>query len=472
MNRTAPAAPEAPAAPVHRTAPVAPVAPVAPAGRPPGPRMPLLGGLVMPGRNPLDLFTRYAHEYGDIAFFKLGAERVFLVSHPQYVRDVLVTHQKNFTKSRGLERAKKMLGEGLLTSEGATHLRQRRLAQPAFHRERISGYANVMVEHAARMRARWQEGASFDVSKEMMRLTLSIVGKTLFDTDVESKADEVGVAVTEVLETFWLNLLPGADLLEKLPIPKLRRAQAARRRLDALIYSMIAERRATGRDHGDLLSMLLAAQDDEAGGAGMSDVQVRDEALTILLAGHETTANALTWTWYLLSQHPDVEATLHAEIDRVLAGRLPTVADMSQLPYVERVITEAMRLYPPAWMLGRRAINDYTLGPYHVRPRSMIVMSQYVIQRDGRFYEDPAHFNPDRWTPEFKAALPKFAYFPFGGGTRQCIGEQFAWMELALVVATVGQQWKLRLVPGHPVVVQPLITLRSKHGMMMTVQRR
>ncbi len=456
--------------------------------RPPGPRRPLFGALIGPGRDPLALFTRLTRTYGDVVFLRLGGEQVYFINQPQYIRDVLVTHQKNFTKSRGLERAKKFLGEGLLTSEGASHLRQRRLAQPAFHRDRIAGYAAVMVAHADRMRSQWQDGASFDVSKEMMRVTLSIVGKTLFDTDVESKADEVGVAVTQVLSTFWMTLLPFPNLVDRLPIPMLRRARAARARLDALIYAMIADRRATGRDHGDLLSMLLAARDESPdaddvaagrpsanGGAatgGLSDQQVRDEAMTILLAGHETTANALTWMWYLLSQAPEAEATLHAELDRVLEGRLPAMADIGRLTFTERVVTEALRLYPPAWVVGRRAIGEYTIGDYVVAPRSMIFMSQYVVQRDARFYADPERFNPDRWTPEFKASLPKFAYFPFGGGARQCIGEQFALMELVLLTATIAQRWRLRLVPNHPVVPQPLITLRAKHGMMMTATAR
>jgi cytochrome P450 len=220
------------------------------------------------------------------------------------------------------------------------------------------------------------------------------------------------------------------------------------------------------------LSTLLAAQDHEGGTGGLSDRQVRDEAMTLLLAGHETTANALTWTWYLLSQSPDVEVRVHEEIDRVLDGRLPTAADMSRLPLVERVVTEAMRLYPPAWIVGRRAIGEYSIGDYSVPPRAMIFMSPYVMQRDARFFPDPERFNPDRWTPAFRASLPKFAYFPFGGGARQCIGEHFAWMELVLLVATVAQKWQLRLVPGHPVVPQPLITLRARHGLKMKVAAR
>ena len=444
---------------------------------PPGPRLPLFGTLVGPRRDPLEMFQRFAREYGDVTFFRLGSERCYFVNHPQYVRDVLVTNQRNFTKSRGLERAKKLLGEGLLTAEGQYHLRQRRLIQPSFHRERIAGYGAVMVDYATRMRERWREGESFDVAKEMMRVTLAIAGKTLFDTDVDSKADEVGTAVTEVLESFWLNLLPGADLLERLPIPKLRRAHAARRRLDALIYQMIAERRASGRHHGDLLSMLVEATDELPGAAGatgahMSDEQVRDEAMTLLLAGHETTANALTWTLYLLSQSAATQRALREEVDHVLAGRPAAFGDLAQLVFTRRVVTEGMRLYPPAWLVGRRAIAEYALGDYTVPPRGIIFMSPFVMHRDTRFYADPERFDPTRWTPEFESALPKFAYFPFGGGARQCIGEQFAWMEAVLVLATIAQSWRLELVPGQRIVPQPLITLRARHGVRMTVRAR
>ena len=438
---------------------------------PPGPRRPLLGGLINPGRDPLGFLIRLTRTYGDVAYFRLGSERAFFINHPQYIRDVLVTHDRNFTKSRGLERAKKLLGEGLLTSEGAAHMRQRRLLQPAFHRDRIDAYASVMVEHADRMRRRWTAGAEMDVSREMMRLTLSIVGKTLFDSDVESKADEIGTAVTRVLETFWLTLLPFPDFIEKLPLPMIRRSRAGRVKLDRLIYALIAERRAAGHDRGDLLSMLLMAQDEEDG-SGLSDRQVRDEAMTLILAGHETTANALAWTWYLVSQSLGVETRLHEEIDRVLQGRLPGAADLGALPFVEQVVTESMRLYPPAWVVGRRALADYAIGDFVVPARSVVFMSPYVMQRDPRYYADADRFLPARWTPDFKAALPKFAYFPFGGGPRQCIGEPFARMELALLVATIAQRWRLRLVPDQSVVPKPLITLRPKHGINMTAVPR
>jgi cytochrome P450 len=444
-----------------------------PAALPPGPKLSFLDTLVYrPGRgNPLEFFQHIATTYGDIASYRMAGELLFLVNDPAIIKDVLVTNARNFTKSRGLERTKRLLGNGLLTSEGAFHLRQRRLMQPAFHRERVAGYARAMVEYADRMRASWTDGATLDVAREMNRLTLSVVGKTLFDADVEADAPAVGEALTGVIESFWMMMLPFSDLLEQLPVPKLRRARIARARLDAIIYRLIAERRASGRDHGDLLSMLLNAQDEDDGGV-MTDRQVRDEAMTIFLAGHETTANALTWTWYLLSEAPAVRAALHDEVDRVLQGRLPQVSDIPALGYVERVVTESMRLYPPAWLIGRRAIGEYTIGSYVAPARSILIMSPFIVQRDSRYYRDPERFDPDRWTPAFKASLPKFAYFPFGGGPRQCIGESFAWMELMLVVATIAQQWDLRLVPGHPVELQPLITLRARHGMRMTIARR
>jgi len=444
-------------------------------GQPPGPKLSPWHQLVYRpgGGNPLPFFTGLARTYGDIVTYRMGGEQVFLVSDPHLIKDILVTYNRNFVKGRGLQRARRLLGEGLLTSEDPHHLRQRRLMQPAFHRDRITAYGNTMVTYADRLREQWQHGAVVDVAHEMMRLTLSIVGKTLFDADVDSQARDVREALAGVMETFWMMMLPFADLLEQLPLPRMRRARTSRARLDAIIYGFIAERRASGRDHGDLLSMLLSARDEEAAGDGrMTDTQVRDEAMTIFLAGHETTANALTWTWYLLGGAPEIEARLHAEIDAVLGGRLPVVSDIPSLPFVERVVTEAMRLYPPAWIVGRRAIDRYAMGSYVAPARSLVLASQWVVHRDGRWFANPERFDPDRWTPAFKAALPPYAYFPFGGGPRRCIGESFAWMELVLVVATIAQRWKLRLVPGHPVEPQALVTLRTRYGMRMTIERR
>jgi cytochrome P450 len=278
--------------------------------------------------------------------------------------------------------------------------------------------------------------------------------------------------MTMAFESFNYAMLPFTEYLEKLPLPAVKRFNAARDRLDQTIYRLIGERRASGADRGDLLSMLLLAQDTEGDGSGMSDLQLRDEALTIFLAGHETTANALTWTWYLLSQNPKVEARLHAELDSSLDGRAPSFDDLQRLPYTRMVLAESMRLYPPAWAIGRRAINAMDVAGYTIPSGSVVLMSQFIMHRDPRFFVDPERFDPERWSPEAIAERPKFSYFPFGGGARVCIGEQFAWMEGILLLASLAQQWRARLVPGHVVDLQPLITLRPRYGMKMTLEPR
>jgi cytochrome P450 len=440
--------------------------------KPRGPRNPpLLGHLASFRRNPLKFLKKMGDEYGDLAYFKLGPQDAFLVNHPDLVRDILVLRQNCFIKSRMLQRARILLGEGLLTSEGQIHRRQRRLVQPAFHRDRLAGYGAVMSECAVRTRDRWRDGQELDVASEMMRLTLAVVGKTLFNADVESEAGEIGEALTSVLKMFDMLMLPFSEYLEKLPLPQVRRFEKARAVLDEVIYRLIRQRRASGEDAGDLLSMLLLAQDEENGG-GMTDAQVRDEALTLFLAGHETTANALTWAWYLLSQNPECAARLREEVDRELNGRAPGFEDLPRLPYAEMVFAEAMRLYPPAWAIGRMNTEAIEIGGIQARPRTIFIMSPYVLQRDARFYPDPEKFDPERWTPERKEGRPKFAYFPFGGGARVCIGERFAWMEGTLVLAAIAQKWNLRLVPGHRVEPLPLITLRTRYGMRMTAESR
>ncbi|HEX8098025.1 MAG TPA: cytochrome P450, partial [Pyrinomonadaceae bacterium] len=318
--------------------------------RPPGPRRKLLGGDFFAfRRDPLSFLGEAAREHGDVVYFSMGPQDVYFLNHPDYVRDVLVTHNHCFVKGRALQRSKRLLGEGLLTSEGEFHRRQRRLAQPAFHRQRLNAYGRVMADYAARTSARWRDGETLNVAQEMTRLTLAIVGKTLFDADVEAEAQEIGEALTSVIEMFDFLLMPFSEVLEKFPLPQNRRFERAKERLDATVYRIINERRRGGEDRGDLLSMLLLARDEEGPGGGMTDEQVRDEALTLFLAGHETTANALTWTWYLLSQHKEVEDRLHAELADVLNGRLPTTEDVAQLQYTEMVLAESMRLYPPAW---------------------------------------------------------------------------------------------------------------------------
>ncbi len=306
----------------------------------------------------------------------------------------------------------------------------------------------------------------------MTRLTLAIAGKTLFDADVEAEARDIGAALITVIQLLPCFMLPFSNVIGKLPLPSNRQADRARQLLDTVIYRIIRERRASAVDQGDLLSMLLTARDEQGDSRGMSDQQLRDEVLTMLLAGHETTATLLTWTWYLLSQHPTVETQLHAELDTVLSGRLPTVEHLPQLRYTRMVLAEAMRLYPPAWVIGRRTIDAYEVGGYVLPPNTNVIMSPYVIHHDARFYPDPERFDPQRWTPGAEAARPPFTYFPFGAGARQCIGEGFAWMEGILALATLAQHWQLRLVPGHPVALRPLITLRPKHGMRMILGRR
>ena len=440
---------------------------------PPSPdRRPLIGHLSMFRRDPLKFLLDSAQAYGDIVYLRFGPQPVYLLNHPDFIRDVLVTNNRNFVKSRGLEMAKKFLGESLLTSEGEFHRRQRRLAQPAFHRQRINGYATVMTDYGARTRDRWRSGNELDIWQEMMRVTLGIVGKTLFDADVEAEAPEIGAALTDVMQLFERITNPFSGLLDKLPLPANFRWLKAKQRLDATIYRIINERRASGEDRGDLLSMLLLAQDEEGDGGSMTDVQLRDEAMTLFVAGHETTANALTWTWFLLSQHPEVEARLHQEIDSVLGDRLPTADDVARLRYTEMVLAESMRLYPPAWTLGRRVLADYQVGAYIVPSNSIVLMSPWVMHHDSRYYPDPFKFDPARWTIEEREARPKFSYFPFGGGPRVCIGEQFAWMEGALLIATIAQQWKMRLASDQRVEPKAMITLRPKYGMRMVVEAR
>jgi cytochrome P450 len=420
-------------------------------------------------RDPIPFFARIASEYGDAAQFHVGPQQIFLFNHPDLIRELLVTQHRSFHKSRVLQRSKIIFGEGLLTSEEDLHLRQRRLAQPAFHRERIGRYAEVMIERASRMT--WRDGEMLDVHHEMMRLTLSVVAKTLFDADVDQEADEIGVALTSLVDLFPTLMNPLANLLRKLPLPQTMRFRRSIERLDRTIYGIIDERRKSGEDRGDLLSMLLMAVDDEGDGSGMTDQQLRDEAMTIFLAGHETTANALAWTWYLLSLNPDAADAMHRELDAVLGDRLPVPGDYPRLPYTEMVVAESMRMFPPAWAVSRLAIEDVTIGEWLVPRGAVVVAAQAVTHRDPRWFPDPDRFDPLRFTPEAKASRPKLSYFPFGAGPRICIGENFAWMEAVLIVATISQRWKLELV-SRDVTPQASITLRPKGGITMRVKTR
>lgn len=442
-------------------------------GLPPSIKPNWIGGHFRPFRkSPLEFLETLA-KLGDITSFRMGPVQAFFINHPEMIRDVLITNHSKFEKGRALKRAKKLLGEGLLTSEHQFHLRQRRMIQPAFHRQRIANYASSMIEFGEKMSDEWNDGEEYDISKEMMRLTLNIVGKTLFSANVADEADDVGKAMTTLVELFDYLLLPFSEFLEKLPLPQSRRFRQAKATLDSIIYSIINERRQSAEDKGDLLSMLLMAQDEDDGGQ-MSDEQIRDECLTLFLAGHETTANALTFTWYLLSQHPEIEAKFHAEIDEVFNGKTPTPEDYAKLKFTEAILAESMRLFPPAWALGRLSIEEHELNGYKIPEKSLVLASMYVLQRDERFWEDADKFKPERFLSEnaIKEASNKFIYFPFGGGVRRCIGEQFAWMEGVLLMATLGRKWKFKLNPTQKIVPQPMITLRSKYGMKMKLEKR
>jgi cytochrome P450 len=442
--------------------------------QPPGPKgNPFFGRVVNASRHdPLNFMLGLAREYGDVSTFRVGAERVYFVNSPDGVRDVLVNHYDNFLKGRGRTRTRQLVGQGLLLSEGDLHRRQRRLAQPAFHRQRIAAYADEMGAGAARFSGRWQDGATKDIWPELLRLTLGIVGRTLFSADVESETDEVGSALKDVMVRFHAFKLPGSDMLDRLSLPRMVRVRRGERRLRSLVLDLIEQRRRAGRDHGDLLSMLMLAEGQD-GGEAMTPEQVWQEALTIFIGGFDTIATALMWTFYALSRNPEAEARLHAELDSVLeGGRAASFEDLKRLQYTERVLCEAMRLYPPTWRLMRRALRDFPVGGYVIPSGSLVVVCQYAMHRDPRFFPDPERFDPERWTAEARAARPQFSYFPFGGGPRRCIGEQFAMTEGVLLLATLARLWRMRLVEGHKIEMLPQHLLRSKWGMQMRLARR
>jgi cytochrome P450 len=443
--------------------------------RVPGPvgRIPRLAALAFI-RNRIKVIQKLAATYGDVVAFDVAGQPFVLLNHPDHVRDVLVTKARAFHKGIGLQRAKLLLGEGLLTSEDERHRRQRRLLQPAFHRERIAGYGAVMGACAERSSSLWRDGDTRNVLQEMSRITLAIAGKTLFDADVEAEADAIGGALGAVLANFNITLLPFGDRLVNWPIPHAIRFRRAKARLDDIVYRMIAERRARSADlarSADVLSTLVATRDEEDG-SGMTDLEIRDEVMTLILAGHETTAVALTWTWYLLSQNTVSRQRFEAEIDEVCRSRVPSLADLPRLVYTRAVLSESMRLFPPAYLVGRRAIEPYAVPntDYVLPARTVVLLSQYLLHRDPRFWDAPEEFRPERWLEA--SERERYAYFPFGAGPRICIGEQFAWMEGVLVLATIARRWRLELAPGQRIVLEPIITLRPKGGLRMKVRSR
>lgn len=421
-------------------------------------------------RDPLRHLTRLARR-GDVVRFYIGPRPVVLISDPELIRDVLVTQDRKFTKGPGLRVAERLLGKGLLTSEGDLHRRQRRLAQPAFHRHRISAYTRVMLEKVASLDAEWRDGMELDIVPAMQHLTLAIAGATLFGADVTAQAEEITGALSRSLALYNLAMLPFAAELERFFPMLTRRFDRTRQRLDQTIHALIARRRADTDGRDDLLSLLLSARDEEGDGAGMTDALVRDEVMTLILAGYETTANALAWTWYLLGSHPDVLARLHAELDTVLKGRRVEPEDLPNLVYTRQVLMEVLRLFPPAWTVARTPIEDVILGGFRIVAGTTILMSEWVVHRDPRWYAEPERFHPDRWAPDATIERPRFAYFPFGGGSRLCIGEQFAWSEALLVIATIAQRWTLRL-GGGPVQPRAMLTLRPCGPVTVTLLRR
>lgn len=426
--------------------------------------------------HPILLFEHLLKTYGNIAHYRFMGTPIIFINDPDYIREILINQASSFVKERTVRRMKILLGEGLITSEDPIHKRQRRIVAPAFHRQRIAAYAGQIVTCATAQREAWHPGQSIDIAAASMSLSLEIVARTLFDTAVTADIRRINDEVNTIMSLYnFIVAFPRLESFLYLPIPALIKFRRAKAHLDSIVNRLIAEHRAAAIDKGDLLSMLIASRDDQADSdghhTGMSNQQIRDEVLTIFLAGYETVANGLTWTWYLLSQNPDVEARLHAELDAVLgtgAGkRLPTLADYPQLRYTEQVFAESMRLYPPAWAMGRMSTRPVTLGPYRIPPGAHFFFSQYIMGRDPQYYPDPLRFDPDRFTLEAKAARPKFTYFPFGGGNRQCIGESFAWMEGVFSIATIAQRWRMTYLGIAPPVPQAKITLRPRDPLMM-----
>ncbi len=416
-------------------------------------------------RNTLESMTEMAQQRGDAVAFSLGGLRFHLMSHPDAIRETLVTQADAFTKAPALQRSKSVLGEGLLTSEGDFHRRQRRLSQPAFHPKRVADYAPLMVDYAQRIGGTWHDGETIDVHEQMMRLALQIVAKSLFGGDVENEVEPIGAAMDVMVRMFTRMLSPWGRVLNVLPLPSNFRCKRAISRVSATIDRFIAQRRADRAGRDDLLSMLLNARDEERDNGAMTDLQLRDECLTLFTAGHETTANALTFTFYLLSQNAAAEAELHEELDRV------QTMDVEQLVFTRAVIAESMRLYPPAWAVARQAKQDVEICGEKVARGEVVLMSQWVVHRDGRWWPRPEQFDPHRWLP-VDPSRPRWAYFPFGGGPRACIGEAFAWTEATLALATLARQWRIRVLDPRPPKLLPTITLRPRDGMPAVVSAR
>jgi cytochrome P450 len=434
-----------------------------------------MGSLSAFRRNPIVLLEDLYREYGDVFRFRIFIWHLYGFVHPDHVKHVLQENHQNYHKSIIYETLKPVLGMGLLTSEDDAWRRQRRIAQPAFHRKVLASLATGMTDETASMLERWQaharSGEPFDVLSEFMALTLEIVSRTMLSTDVAGQTDTVRESVTVLRDDVNHRMMHLVTAPQRFPTPRNRRFRGALQAVDQIVYGMIKERRRRETNAEDLLSILMDARDEETG-EGMSAKQLRDEVMTIFLAGHETTANALSWTLYLQSQHPDVEEKLSSEVDATLGGRTPTIDDLPKLPYTKMVIDESLRLYPPVWSVARQAIREDEIGGYRVPANSGVAISPWLSHRNPEFWPEPERFDPERFSPAGSAGRPRYAYIPFGGGPRQCIGNEFALMEAQLVLAMIAQSFRLRLAPGARIDLDPAVTLRPKYGLPMTVTAR
>jgi cytochrome P450 len=444
---------------------------------PPGPRSGFLGYSAVRRfvTEPLEFITEVGRTYGDIAYFRMGWARAFLINNPELIRDILVTHGKQFRKERrALNALRQIDGEGLVITEGDFWLRQRRLLQPAFHARRMGKYAESIVDRTERLLARWQPGQTVDIVEEMTHLTVEIIAKVFYDTELTGKAARLGEAVRVLSQTFYSELTSPVKLPDWLPLPGKQRKRWAIATIDTLIRDIIRERRATGEDRGDLLSMLLLAVDEEGDGTGMSDEQARDEAVTMFNAGHDSTAAALAWIWYLVAKHPEVETRLVAETNDVLGRRGATADDLPNLRFAQAVVREALRLYPPVWALfARSPLADIELAGYTIPAGSWLYIFPWVTQRDARFFEDPERFDPDRFLPGRVEDIPQYAWIPFGAGPHICIGQSLALNEMVLITATLLQKFRLSFAPDQPrnVVPEPLLAIRPRGGLRMCVEQ-
>lgn len=451
-----------------------PATEIALARRPPGPSgLPILGLTLAIRKDALGTLRRVAREYGDIVRLPVAFQDRIFLNHPDFIEQVLILQQAKFHKSELTKRITEgLLGQGLLISEGDFWRRQRRLAQPAFHRSRINEYAATMTESVQRHIAAWRNGDERDLAAEMMALTLDVAVRTLFGTTLPTEARRVGQSMTFLMRYQLGRQRSPVRIPESWPTPRNRRARRERTFLDSLVYQFISERQTNGTSkHGtDLLSLLMGAMDED--GTQMTPQQLRDETMTLFLAGHETTAQLLAWTWYLLSENPSDESRLYEELRSVLAGRTPEPADFAKLPFLHAVISEVLRLYPPAYITARTSIESAQIGGYDFPAGSTMLMSQWVMHRDPRYYDDPDSFRPERWLNGLASRLPSGAYFPFGDGPRRCLGQGFAMLEAAIVIGTLAQNFQFRLVRDHPVIPEPLITLRPHNGIRMMLHAR